>query len=61
MWLQADTADTDRYGRLLRHVWLEDGTNFGLELIRPGKKGRGAPNPPAVHLGWQRLAAQGVV
>ena len=36
VWLEADTADTDRYGRFLRHVWLEDGTNFNLELVRRG-------------------------
>ena len=36
VWLQADQQDTDRYGRFLRHVWLEDGTNFGLELVERG-------------------------
>jgi len=28
--------DRDKYGRLLRHVFLEDGTNFGELLIRQG-------------------------
>jgi micrococcal nuclease len=26
VWLQKDTSDTDRYGRLLRYVWLEKPT-----------------------------------
>ncbi len=36
--LQADPsqADRDKYGRLLRHVILLDGTNLGEELIRQG-------------------------
>ena len=36
VWLQADAQDTDRYGRFLRHVWLEDGANFGLDLVERG-------------------------
>ncbi|MBW2261836.1 MAG: thermonuclease family protein [Deltaproteobacteria bacterium] len=28
--------DADRYGRLLRHVFLEDGTHLNLELVRAG-------------------------
>lgn len=36
--LQPDTtqSDRDRYDRLLRFVFLEDGTDVGLELIRQG-------------------------
>ena len=29
-------GQADCYGRFLRHVWLEDSTNFGLELVRRG-------------------------
>jgi len=29
-------ADKDRYGRLLRYLILEDGTNINLEMIRDG-------------------------
>lgn len=29
-------ADRDKYGRLLRYVFLEDGTNFNLQLIQAG-------------------------
>lgn len=36
--LEQDTAqqDRDRYGRLLRFVLFEDGTDFGLQMIREG-------------------------
>lgn len=36
VWLEADEQDTDRYGRFLRHVWLQDGTNLNLELVERG-------------------------
>lgn len=29
-------GDRDRYGRLLRHVFLEDGTNYAEKMIRDG-------------------------
>ncbi|MCX7997080.1 MAG: thermonuclease family protein [Patescibacteria group bacterium] len=29
-------GDTDKYGRLLRYIFLEDGTDFGLTLIKEG-------------------------
>jgi len=29
-------SDTDRYGRLLRYAYLEDGTFFNLEIIQEG-------------------------
>ena len=36
--LESDPAqgERDKYGRLLRHVFLEDGTNFGLLMIKRG-------------------------
>jgi micrococcal nuclease len=34
--LERDISDTDRYGRLLRYVYLEDGTFVNLELVRQG-------------------------
>ncbi|KAB2954669.1 thermonuclease family protein [Heliorestis acidaminivorans] len=34
--LQADVADQDQYGRLLRYVYLEDGTFFNDLLVREG-------------------------
>lgn len=38
VFLEADASQTDRdkYDRLLRYVFLEDGTNFGLLMIREG-------------------------
>lgn len=37
--LETDVSETDQYGRLLRHVWVEDGTGWllvNLELVRLG-------------------------
>lgn len=34
--LVKDVSETDRYGRLLRYVYLEDGTFVNAELVRPG-------------------------
>ncbi|HOI97280.1 MAG TPA: thermonuclease family protein [Candidatus Pacearchaeota archaeon] len=31
-----DQGERDKYGRLLRHIFLEDGTNFGLLMIKQG-------------------------
>jgi micrococcal nuclease len=33
--LEADAEDKDRYGRLLRHVWL-NGTHINLEIMKQG-------------------------
>jgi micrococcal nuclease len=36
--LQADSSqtNTDKYGRLLRYVFLEDGTDFNLKMVQDG-------------------------
>jgi hypothetical protein len=34
--LERDTSDTDKYGRLLRYVYLQDGTMVNAELVRMG-------------------------
>ncbi len=34
--MQKDISDTDRYGRLLRYVYLEDGTLVNEVLVREG-------------------------
>lgn len=34
--LERDISDMDQYGRLLRYVYLEDGTFVNLELVRQG-------------------------
>jgi endonuclease YncB( thermonuclease family) len=36
VYLEKDVSDTDRYGRLLRYVYLADGTFVNAELIRQG-------------------------
>ncbi|TFG89981.1 MAG: hypothetical protein E4H16_02655 [Candidatus Atribacteria bacterium] len=36
IYLAKDISETDKYGRLLRSVYLEDGTFFNLQLIKEG-------------------------
>lgn len=36
VYLEKDVSDTDRYGRLLRYVYLDDGTFFNELLVREG-------------------------
>ena len=36
VYLEKDTSETDRYGRLLRYAYLEDGTFVNLELLEEG-------------------------
>ena len=43
--LVPDTTDLDRYGRLLRYVYLEDGTFVNEELVKSGCA-RSSPYPP---------------
>ncbi len=57
--LEKDVSETDRYGRLLRHVWLRDGIwrLVDLELIRDGYA-RVSTYPPDVKYSDLYLAAQ---
>jgi micrococcal nuclease len=36
IWMQADVEGHDRYGRLLRYLWREDGAMINRELVRRG-------------------------
>jgi endonuclease YncB( thermonuclease family) len=36
VYLEKDVSETDRYGRLLRYVYLADGTQVNAELVRRG-------------------------
>lgn len=36
VFLEKDVSERDRYGRLLRYVWLEDGTFVGAQLVADG-------------------------
>jgi len=36
VWLEADVEERDRYARLLRYVWLADGTMVNRTLVRRG-------------------------
>ena len=36
VFLEQDLSDADKYGRLLRYVWLEDGRLLNQELVRLG-------------------------
>jgi micrococcal nuclease len=48
--LEKDVSETDRFGRLLRHVWVRDGSAWllvNLELVRQGMA-RAGSYPPDV-------------
>lgn len=36
VYLEKDVSETDQYGRLLRYVYLEDGTFFNEQLVKEG-------------------------
>jgi micrococcal nuclease len=58
--LEKDVSETDRYGRLLRHVWLRDASAWqlvNLELVREGYA-RVFTYPPDVKYADLYLAAQ---
>jgi micrococcal nuclease len=58
--LERDVSDSDQYGRLLRHVWLELGSGWllvNLELVRLGYAAV-STYPPDVKYNEQLLAAQ---
>jgi endonuclease YncB( thermonuclease family) len=55
--LEKDVSNTDRYGRLLRFVYLEDGTFVNDELVREGYA-RVSTFPPDVKLAEQFKLAE---
>ncbi len=64
-WLEFDVEKTDRYGRLLAFVWVNDGTDARLvnaEIIRAGLAYVYTPGPNAKHkdalLACQRAARE---
>lgn len=60
--LEKDVSEVDRYGRLLRYVWLPDGTTWtlvNLELVREGYA-QVSTYPPDVKYVDAYLAAQAV-
>jgi micrococcal nuclease len=60
--LEKDVSETDRYGRLLRYVWLHQGASWtmvGLELVRRGFA-QVETDPPDVRYADRFLAAQRV-
>lgn len=36
VWLEKDVSEVDRFGRLLRHIWTEDGVLVNEALVREG-------------------------
>jgi nuclease-like protein len=59
--LEKDVSETDRYGRLLRYVWLHEGTTWilvNLELVRQGVASA-ATYPPDVKYVDLFLSAEG--
>lgn len=57
VYLEKDVSETDRYNRLLRYVWLEDGTFVNYELVRQGYA-QVATYPPDVKYEALYLEAQ---
>ena len=60
--LEKDVSETDRFGRLLRYVWLDDGgrwTMVDLELVRRGFA-QVETDPPDVRYAARFLAAERV-
>ena len=60
--MEKDVSETDRYGRLLRYIWLADGTFVNYELVRQGYA-QVSTYPPDVkyqslYLDAQRLALE---
>lgn len=53
--LQADTEDTDRYGRFLRYVWLDDGRLLNRVIVRRGYGEAVLYEPNDLH--WKRMQA----
>lgn len=37
VWLERDVSDRDRYGRLLRYVWTDDGRLLNAAIVRAGR------------------------
>jgi micrococcal nuclease len=57
VYLEKDTSETDQYGRLLRYVWLEDGTMVNAQLVGEGYA-QVATYPPDVKYQDRFLALQ---
>jgi len=49
VYLEKDVSETDRYGRLLRYVYLADGTMVNAELVRQGFAHSSAYPPDVKH------------
>jgi micrococcal nuclease len=49
VYLEKDVSETDRYGRLLRYVYLADGTMVNAELVRQGYAQSSAYPPDVKH------------
>ena len=47
--LEKDISETDKYGRLLRYVYLEDGTFVNLKLVSAGYAYASAYPPDVAH------------
>jgi micrococcal nuclease len=51
VYLETDVSETDRYDRLLRYVYLADGTFVNAELVRLGWATAKAYPPDTKHQG----------
>jgi len=58
VYLEKDVSETDQYGRLLRYVWLEDGSMVNATLVAEGYA-QVATYPPDVKYADRLLELQG--
>lgn len=50
IYLEKDVSDTDRYGRLLRYIYLEDGTFYNELMVKEGYAQTATFPPDTKHL-----------
>ncbi len=58
VFLEKDVSETDAFGRLLRYVWLEDGTLFNERLVAEGYATLATYPPDVKYVDRIRLAQQ---
>ena len=58
VYLEKDVSETDRYGRLLRYVYLADGTFVNATLVRQGYAAASSYPPDVKYQGLLRQAEQ---
>jgi endonuclease YncB( thermonuclease family) len=58
IYMEKDVSETDRYGRLLRYIWLADGTLVNWLLVREGYAQQATFPPDVKYVDYHRQAQQ---